>query len=94
MLSDVVEWRRSLFMWINKIKVETKPRTTRAPVLMWLISFLLETLITILFLFLRIHILRIVCVFILFVLGVVRPISRTPLGELKQANAPIDRMYK
>nr|XP_046246548.1 unconventional myosin-IXb isoform X3 [Scatophagus argus] len=26
--------------------------------------------------------------------GVVRPISRTPLGELKQSNAPIDRMYK
>lgn len=83
-------------MWIKKIKVETKPRTTRAPVVMWLISLLLETLITIkiLFLFLRIYILRIVCVFILFVLGVVRPISRTPLGELKQSNAPIDRMYK
>ncbi|XP_076582057.1 unconventional myosin-IXb isoform X5 [Chaetodon auriga] len=26
--------------------------------------------------------------------GVVRPTSRTPLGELKQSNAPIDRMYK
>ncbi|XP_068599993.1 unconventional myosin-IXb [Brachionichthys hirsutus] len=26
--------------------------------------------------------------------GVVRPISRTPLGELKQSNSPIDRMYK
>ncbi|KAM3619266.1 uncharacterized protein V6R79_005358 [Siganus canaliculatus] len=26
--------------------------------------------------------------------GVVRPVSRTPLGELKQTNAPIDRMYK
>ncbi|XP_041790739.1 unconventional myosin-IXb isoform X3 [Chelmon rostratus] len=26
--------------------------------------------------------------------GVVRPISRTPLGELKRSNAPIDRMYK
>uniref|UniRef100_A0AAQ4QBD2 Myosin IXB n=1 Tax=Gasterosteus aculeatus aculeatus TaxID=481459 RepID=A0AAQ4QBD2_GASAC len=26
--------------------------------------------------------------------GVVRPISRTPLGELQRSNAPIDRMYK
>ncbi|XP_049910238.1 unconventional myosin-IXb isoform X3 [Epinephelus moara] len=26
--------------------------------------------------------------------GVVRPASRTPLGELQQSNAPIDRMYK
>uniref|UniRef100_A0A8C4NQT8 Myosin IXB n=1 Tax=Dicentrarchus labrax TaxID=13489 RepID=A0A8C4NQT8_DICLA len=26
--------------------------------------------------------------------GVVRPNSRTPLGELKRSNAPIDRMYK
>ncbi|XP_011613163.2 unconventional myosin-IXb isoform X2 [Takifugu rubripes] len=26
--------------------------------------------------------------------GVVRPASRTPLGELKQSNAPVDRMYK
>lgn len=26
--------------------------------------------------------------------GVVRPVSRTPLGELKQSNAPADRMYK
>ncbi|XP_036969623.1 unconventional myosin-IXb isoform X3 [Acanthopagrus latus] len=26
--------------------------------------------------------------------GVVRPASRTPLGELKRSNAPIDRMYK
>ncbi|XP_042372686.1 unconventional myosin-IXb [Plectropomus leopardus] len=26
--------------------------------------------------------------------GVVRPISRTPLGELQQSNAPVDRMYK
>ncbi|KAM9357790.1 unconventional myosin-IXb [Symphorus nematophorus] len=26
--------------------------------------------------------------------GVVRPVSRTPLGELKRSNAPIDRMYK
>uniref|UniRef100_H3DDJ4 Myosin IXB n=1 Tax=Tetraodon nigroviridis TaxID=99883 RepID=H3DDJ4_TETNG len=27
-------------------------------------------------------------------LGVVRPVSRTPLGELKQSNASVDRMYK
>uniref|UniRef100_A0A672HL31 Myosin IXB n=1 Tax=Salarias fasciatus TaxID=181472 RepID=A0A672HL31_SALFA len=26
--------------------------------------------------------------------GVVRPISRTPLGELQRSNAPIERMYK
>ncbi|XP_044055839.1 unconventional myosin-IXb isoform X4 [Siniperca chuatsi] len=26
--------------------------------------------------------------------GVVRPISRTPLGELQRSNAPVDRMYK
>ncbi|XP_061832198.1 unconventional myosin-IXb isoform X5 [Nerophis lumbriciformis] len=26
--------------------------------------------------------------------GVVRPISRTPLGELQRANAPVERMYK
>ncbi|TNN89306.1 Unconventional myosin-IXb [Liparis tanakae] len=26
--------------------------------------------------------------------GVVRPISRTPLGELQRPNAPVDRMYK
>ncbi|XP_077572676.1 unconventional myosin-IXb isoform X2 [Stigmatopora nigra] len=26
--------------------------------------------------------------------GVVRPISRTPLGEIQRANAPIERMYK
>uniref|UniRef100_UPI0037E7631F unconventional myosin-IXb isoform X3 n=1 Tax=Semicossyphus pulcher TaxID=241346 RepID=UPI0037E7631F len=26
--------------------------------------------------------------------GVVRPVSRTPLGELQRSNAPIDRMYK
>ncbi|XP_061682325.1 si:zfos-588f8.1 isoform X2 [Syngnathoides biaculeatus] len=26
--------------------------------------------------------------------GVVRPTSRTPLGEIQQANAPIERMYK
>ncbi|XP_041647067.1 unconventional myosin-IXb isoform X3 [Cheilinus undulatus] len=26
--------------------------------------------------------------------GVVRPISRTPLGELQRSNTPIDRMYK
>uniref|UniRef100_A0A3Q3X5D9 Uncharacterized protein n=1 Tax=Mola mola TaxID=94237 RepID=A0A3Q3X5D9_MOLML len=25
--------------------------------------------------------------------GVVRPVSRTPLGELKQSNSPVDRMY-
>ncbi|XP_061883739.1 si:zfos-588f8.1 isoform X2 [Entelurus aequoreus] len=26
--------------------------------------------------------------------GVVRPVSRTPLGELQRANAPVERMYK
>ncbi|KAK5907663.1 hypothetical protein CesoFtcFv8_005484 [Champsocephalus esox] len=26
--------------------------------------------------------------------GVVRPVSRTPLGELQRSNAPVDRMYK
>lgn len=34
------------------------------------------------------------CVYVFFVVGVVRPISRTPLGELQRSNAPIDRMYK
>lgn len=32
--------------------------------------------------------------FFFFKLGVVRPVSRTPLGELKQSNASVDRMYK
>lgn len=59
---------------------------------MTLISLLLESILKILF-HLLMHI-NCVCGGGLFVLGVVRPVSRTPLGELKQSNAPIDRMYK